>query len=309
MLKAAKYSVQIDNWLSNVVHIWKRVLALSTYFYMINTQIVQHRAYKYTVLSMASDIVRQWELEKQRDNVKVFKPCTTRSAFTTQEATLRGKTNKPAAKSNKLSKKLNKKSKKKGNRKRKQPSNNNSAQTGSANVTAFTSISRGPPNPKNQNSTFPQKRNKIDKCNACSGMGYKFSRCYLVRKTTDKKWVDREVFDNNMKVLTFRKRVKEVRSAAKVFKKANKEWRCKNRGRKRRKVVGRVSSLSQFNISEKKNDKYSLLDSGISVHVFYTKRKFSNFRTSSRDKRLLCGTSFVPIEGWGDISLLLCVGN
>ena len=57
MLKAAKYSVQIDNWLSDVVHIWKRVPALSTHLYMINTHIVQHRAHEYTVASVASDIV------------------------------------------------------------------------------------------------------------------------------------------------------------------------------------------------------------------------------------------------------------
>ena len=62
---------------------------------MINTHIVQHRAHEYTVASVASDIVCQWELKKQGDNVKVSKPRTTCSTFTTQEATLG--TDKPTA--------------------------------------------------------------------------------------------------------------------------------------------------------------------------------------------------------------------
>lgn len=59
MLRAAKYSVQIDNWLSDVVHIWKRVPSLSSHFYMVNTHIVQRRVQEYTVASIASDINRQ----------------------------------------------------------------------------------------------------------------------------------------------------------------------------------------------------------------------------------------------------------
>ena len=159
--------------------------------------------------------------------MKVSKPRTTRSAFTTQEATLGGETDKPAtAEGNEPSKKSNENSKKKSNRKRKQSSNNNSAQNTSANVAASATTTSssgpgGPPDSLNQNPA--QKRNKTDKCTACGGTGHKFSRCYLVRETSDKEWVDWEVFDNNMKVASFRKRVEEVRSAAKVFKKANKE--------------------------------------------------------------------------------------
>ena len=97
MHRAQKYSVSLDNWLNDVVHIWKRVLALSNYFFTVSTHIIQHRAHHYTVASVASDINRQWELEKQRDNVKVSKPKTTRSAFTTQEASLEENANKPAA--------------------------------------------------------------------------------------------------------------------------------------------------------------------------------------------------------------------
>lgn len=43
--------------------------------------------------------------------------------------------------------------------------------------------------------------------------------------------------------------------------------------------------------------------------MFHTKERFSNFRTSSSDKELLCGTSFVTIERWGDISLPFRIGN
>ena len=57
------------------------------------------------------------------------------------------------------------------------------------------------------------------------------------------------------------------------------------------------------------NPEYSLLDSAASVHVFHTKGRFANFRGSSRDKGLLCGTSYVPIEGWGQVSLPLLIGS
>ena len=40
MHRAQKYSVTLDNWLSKVVHIWKRVPALSTYFFTVSTHII-----------------------------------------------------------------------------------------------------------------------------------------------------------------------------------------------------------------------------------------------------------------------------
>ena len=97
MHRAQKYWVTLDNWLNNVVHIWKHVPALSNYFFTVSIHIIQHKAYNYTVASVASDINWQWELKKQRDNVKVSKPKTTRLAFTTQEATLRKEADKTAA--------------------------------------------------------------------------------------------------------------------------------------------------------------------------------------------------------------------
>ena len=54
-------------------------------------------------------------------------------------------------------------------------------------------------------------------------MGHVFTRCWLVRGDKDKDWVDQNVFDNNMKVASFRKQVEEVRAAMKVFTKANKK--------------------------------------------------------------------------------------
>ena len=59
MHRAQKYSVTLNNWLNNVVYIWKRVPALSNYFFTVSTHIIQHRAYVYTVASVASDINRQ----------------------------------------------------------------------------------------------------------------------------------------------------------------------------------------------------------------------------------------------------------
>ena len=70
-------------------------------------------------------------------------------------------------------------------------------------------------------------------------------------------------------------------------------------------------SLSEFKTfsTQETNLEYSLLDSVASVYVFHTKEKVSNLRTSSCDKRLLCGTNYVPIERWGDISLSLRIEN
>ena len=221
MHRAMKYSVTLDNWLNDVVHIWKRVPALSNYFFTVSTHIIQHKAHEYTVASVASDINRQWEFEKQGDNVKVSKPKTTRSAFTTQEASLVEEADEPATESTKTTEKSSKK--KRGNGKRKR-STEDFAQGSSTNVSAATTTTSSSVAP------YPQKQNKTDKCNACGGTGHKFSRCYLVRETPDKDWVDREVFDNNMKVPSFRKRVEKVRSAAKqaksaakIFQKADKE--------------------------------------------------------------------------------------
>ena len=122
--------------------------------------------------------------------------------------------------------------------------------------------------------------------------------------------MNQETFDNNMKVPSFWKKVTDFRATL-TNADALTAWRCKDGSSKKGRVVGRVLSLSEFKTfsTQETNPEYSLFDSAASVHVFHTKERFSNLRTFSRDKGLLCGTSYVPIEGWGDISLPLRVGN
>lgn len=68
--------------------------------------------------------------------------------------------------------------------------------------------------------------------------------------------------------------------------------------------------VSAFNVSgHTYPENYSLLDSAASVHVFRNKARFTNFRRAGRRSSLLCGQNVVKIEGWGDISLPLKIGN
>ena len=286
--------------------IWRPVPALTGYFDTVETRIIEQEADRYTVASISAALKYHWDRVQEGRVVKRAKPKTTRSAFTTQQATLGEDAEPAAAEANKPSEKPNEKSsKKKGSGKRKR-SNENS----SINVAAATSSSG--PQSSSSSSTNPQKQSKL-KCNACGGMGHKFTRCFLVRGE-EKDWVDREISDSNMKVPSFRKRVEDVRSATKVFDEANKganvERRREDGSSKRRRIVGRVSSLSEFETSSREtNTEYSPLDSAASVHVFHTQQRFANFRRSSRDEGLLCGTSYVPIEGWGQVSLPLLIGS
>ena len=74
--------------------------------------------------------------------------------------------------------------------------------------------------------------------------------------------------------------------------------------------MGRVSALSRWDMhSHNSDNNYSLLDSAASVHVFHDKDRFTNFRRATRGQGLLCGTDTITIEGWGEISLPLRIGN
>ena len=114
-----------------------------------------------------------------------------------------------------------------------------------------------------------------------------------------------------MKMPSFRKKMEEARAKMKSWNKDS-EWRCKDRGNRKGKVVGRVSLLSKYKTSSQKtNTEYSLLDSAASVHVFHTQQQLINFQKSfcAKGEGLFCGTSFVPIKSWGDVSLPLRIRN
>ena len=74
--------------------------------------------------------------------------------------------------------------------------------------------------------------------------------------------------------------------------------------------MGTASALSHWNVhSHNSDNNYSLLDSAASVHVFHNKDKFTHFKRATRGQGLLCGTEVIMIEGWGEISLPLRIGN
>ena len=74
--------------------------------------------------------------------------------------------------------------------------------------------------------------------------------------------------------------------------------------------MGISSALSYWNVhSHNSNNNYLLLDSAASVHVFYDKDKFTNFKRATRSQGLLCGTEVITIESLGEISLFLGIIN
>ncbi|MCJ1463535.1 hypothetical protein MMC07_002143 [Pseudocyphellaria aurata] len=94
MNRARKYKVTFDSWLTDVSTVWRPVPALTTYFDTLENRVIEGKAHKYTMASVSLAIQQHWERIQQGTLVKRAKPRTTRSAFTTQEATL-GATEEP----------------------------------------------------------------------------------------------------------------------------------------------------------------------------------------------------------------------
>ena len=62
--------------------------------------------------------------------------------------------------------------------------------------------------------------------------------------------------------------------------------------------MGRVSALSDWNMHSHNSDNdYLLLNSAASVHVFYDKNTFTNFRRAMRSQGLLCDIKIITIKG------------
>ena len=136
--------------------------------------------------------------------MKVSKPKTTRSAFTAQKATTGDDADKPAAAE--LNKSSEKTKKKKGSTKRKRTNDSNPRinksnlpASSASNVAAAATTSSSGASTENQ-SKKPRRH-----CTACGVDGHNFSKCYLVIEEPSKDLVNRETFDNNMKVPSFRK--------------------------------------------------------------------------------------------------------
>ena len=74
--------------------------------------------------------------------------------------------------------------------------------------------------------------------------------------------------------------------------------------------MGRVSALLHWDVySYNSDNNYLLLDSAASLHVFYDKDKFNNFRRVTKSQELLSGKKVITIKGWGEISLSLRIRN
>ena len=194
-------SIQFDEplrtWLRDVCQVWERVPDLTVYISNIKLDIQRGNTAAHTPTSVASTIQWHWQYRKQGLALRVSKPKTTRSAFTTQEAATAEDANEPAA--SEVDKPSEKSKKKKGNGKRKR-ANENPPST-SSNVAAATNTSSSGASIENR-SKKPKRH-----CTACGVDGHTFSKCYLVVEEPDKDWVNRETFDNNMKVPSFRKKV------------------------------------------------------------------------------------------------------
>ena len=93
----------------DVSSIWRPVPALTGYFDAVENQIIEQEADQYTVASVSSALKYHWDWVQEGTVVKQAKPKTTRSAFTTQEASTEEADEPAAAETNKLSKKSKKK--------------------------------------------------------------------------------------------------------------------------------------------------------------------------------------------------------
>lgn len=73
------------------------------------------------------------------------------------------------------------------------------------------------------------------------------------------------------------------------------------------KILYKVSVFSHFDFNFQSLD--TLLDFAVSVHVFNTKKRFSNFNKIIMCQNLLYNSNIIFIEGWSQISLFFKVKN
>lgn len=112
-----------------------------------------------------------------------------------------------------------------------------------------------------------------------------------------------------MKTPTFKKQVDdyrlELRQKQQQF--ANKWWWEDESNAK----VIKVGTALAIQIYKDKqlSENHSLFNSTASVHVFYSKKRFSYFKRPTKKQSLLYDRELVSIEGWGEVSLPLKVEN
>ena len=210
-----QYNEPLRTWLRDVCQVWERVSDLAVYISNIKLDIQRGNTAAHTPTSVASTIQWHWQYKKQGFALRVSKPKTTCSAFTAQEASPEDNDELAAAEASKS----NKKSKKKTSGKRKRTNEKSSAASSAPNVVAAVTTSGATTNSANS-----PKRTKQHHCTACGGDRHTYDCCYLVLgEDKDKDWLDRETFDNNMKVASFKKKVENYRSALKTVAEAKNE--------------------------------------------------------------------------------------
>lgn len=227
--KAEQYEENLPTWLRDVCLAWEQVPDLVVFFSNIKLSIWKHTTAKYTPAEISSTIYFHWEHRKQRSLLKpIGKPKTTQSAFAAQGVTLNGEEAPDASEALDASEApdasatpdtteagvIAPEKPKLSSNKNRQKSNNRGRRTKSTEEDSNPSTNRSCSPKSNQAKT---DRNR-DPCAACSGTSHTFSRCYLVLGQ-EQDWLTdeaREVFKNNMKAASFKKRVDDYRKALQI---------------------------------------------------------------------------------------------
>lgn len=109
-----------------------------------------------------------------------------------------------------------------------------------------------------------------------------------------------------MKMVSFKKKVNKHQKMLQTVQTAANKWECANKSNMI-KILYKVSVFSHFDFNFQSLD--TLLDFAVSVHVFNTKKRFSNFNKIIMCQNLLYNSNIIFIEGWSQISLFFKVKN
>ena len=203
--RAKQYEEPLPNWLGDISMVWQRVPDLLVYFKNIELDIQKEEVDKYSYASVSSTIQQHWERKKQGLTLRFAKPKSTRSAFSMQEVSFNGEEEPPLSPTFDNDKSMAKNTKRKQNPAAKPNLSRRKRQNISHNRDRSQS-------PKSDN----RKQTERDLCIACDGARHSFKSCYLV-KGNDKNWISqkaRRVFEENMKIPAFKKKVDDLRREA-----------------------------------------------------------------------------------------------
>ena len=203
LYRTAQQGKPFDDWLEDVSLAWIWVQNLSHFFHIVEDDITNEETERYSYASVSAKIQQCWERKKQGSALRIAKPRTTRSAFTTEEVTLNGE------EADAPEETTTKKTAKKGKRKR------NESRTSSESQHPSSAQAR-PSKAKKRD----EKRGDRDPCSACGGKSHPFFRCFLALGI-EKKFLTqeaRDTFANNMKETTSRKKIEDFKKVLSTMK-------------------------------------------------------------------------------------------